>query len=175
MGKDRQTGSNPSSLELSATWRLELMYLLRSQFDLPITSLCRAVGISFSQLPKHRRADHELDQAIRDYQASWYEAEIEDPSGNIHPTLVQFGLKARAGWMDSKDNALSLDEIGSFIDKIGRILEEELRNQPEVLSRISDRIASVMPGENNLPTMINAQAVVRDAELEAVTALETTP
>jgi hypothetical protein len=149
---------NDSSLELSATWKLELMYLLRSQCDLPIMSLCRAVGISFSQLPKHRRDDHELDQAIRDYQASWFEKEVEDPSGHIHPTLTMFGLKARAGWMEAKDQALSLDEIGSFVDKIGRILEEELRDQPEILTKISDRLLRIMPGAE----IIDVKAEVRD-------------
>lgn len=151
--------NNPSSLAVSATWRQELMYLLRAQSTLPITNLARLVGISFSQLPKHRRADHELDQAIRDYQSAWFEAEVENPSGHIHPTLVQFGLKARAGWMEAKDQAISLDELSGFIDKVGSILEQELRGYPDLLSKISDRILKAMP--NDQGNIIDVVAEVR--------------
>lgn len=117
--------------------RAELLYLLEAQGDLPIKNVCRIFGISGNLLFKMRRNDPEIDQAVKDYQAAFFEDEAMSQEQGIHPALVIFGLKARAGWMDAKDKAITAEQLGAMTERFVDVLRKHI-SDPILLQRIVD-------------------------------------
>jgi len=126
--------------------RGELCYLLGAQSKLSLPALCDVIGISTSTLFKLRRKDPEIDQLVKDYQASFFEDEAMTQEAGIHPALVIFGLKARAGWMDSKDAAITFEQMAAIAERFINVVREELKDEPNG-EAIIDRISSRLSGE----------------------------
>jgi hypothetical protein len=123
--------------------RGELCFLLSAQSKLSIPMLCEIVGISTSTLFKLRRRDAEVDQLVKDYQASFFEDEAMTQEAGIHPALVIFGLKARAGWMDAKESAITYEQMAAIAERFINIVREELKGEPNgelIIDRIHDRL-----------------------------------
>ena len=119
----------------------ELKYLLNAQRELSANALAEVCGIGATAFAHIRRQDPELDQMVRDYQANFFEEEAMTGDKGLHPALVIFGLKARAGWMDAKDRAITLEQLTAITEQFMAIIKEELKDQPEVLDRISRRLS----------------------------------
>lgn len=119
----------------------ELKYLLGSQKELSANACATVCGIGATAFAHIRRQDPELDQMVRDYQAGFFEEEAMTGDKGLHPALVIFGLKARAGWMDAKDRAITLEQLTAITEQFMAIIKEELKDQPEVLDRISRRLS----------------------------------
>ena len=119
--------------------RGELCYLLTAQSKLSLPALCDVLNISTATLFKLRRKDAEVDQLVKDYQASFFEDEAMTQEAGIHPALVIFGLKARAGWMDAKDQAITYEQMAAIAERFINIVREEVKD-PEIIDRIAARL-----------------------------------
>jgi hypothetical protein len=126
--------------------RGELCYLLTAQSKLSLPALCEILNISTSTLFKLRRKDVEIDQLVKDYQASFFEDEAMTQEAGIHPALVIFGLKARAGWIDAKDQSITFEEMSAIAERFINIVREELKDEPNG-EAIVDRIHGRLTGE----------------------------
>ena len=126
--------------------RGELCYLLRVQSKLSLPALCEVLNISTATLFSLRRKDPEIDQLVKDYQASFFEDEAMTQEAGIHPALVIFGLKARAGWIDAKDQAITYEQMAAIAERFINVVREELKGEPNG-SVIVDRIAARLTGE----------------------------
>ncbi len=126
--------------------RGELCYILTAQSKLSLPAICEVLNISTSTLFTLRRKDAEIDQMVKDYQASFFEDEAMTQEAGIHPALVIFGLKARAGWMDSKDQAITYEQMAAIAERFIGIVRDELKLEPNGPA-IVDRIASRLTGE----------------------------
>ena len=131
--------------------RAELLYILEAQDDLPIKNVCRIFGISSNLLFSMRRNDPEIDQAVKDYQAAFFEDEAMTGDKGLHPALTIFGLKARAGWMDAKDRAISSEQLSAITDRFVQVLRKHITD-PALL----DRIVQDLMG-NPIPATIDAE------------------
>lgn len=118
----------------------ELKYLLNAQKDLSANALAEVCGMGPTAFQHVRRQDPELDQMVRDYQANFFEEEAMTGDKGLHPALVIFGLKARAGWMDAKDRAVTLEQVNALMEQFLQIVREELKDQPQLIDRIADRL-----------------------------------
>lgn len=103
---------------IPVNWRREILFLLGQISDLPFHAICRVVGISAQRVFVERRRDRVLDDAVTAFQAAWYERQAEEPTSDLAPSLVQFGLKAKAGWRDQQLDALTPDQLRVMIDRI---------------------------------------------------------
>lgn len=121
--------------------RGELVYLLRAQSKLAIPAICEVLGISTATLFALRRKDLEIDQIVRDYQAAFFEDEAMTGEAGIHPALTIFGLKARAGWIDAKDNAITLEQMQQMAERFVQIVRDEVKD-PAIIDRIVRRLSS---------------------------------
>lgn len=118
----------------------EFKYLLNAQRDLSVDGICRVLGIGSCAYQELRRRDVELDQMVRDYQATFFEEEAMTMDKGLHPALTIFGLKARAGWMDAKDRAITIEQLTALTEQFMQIVKEELVAHPEILDRIAKRL-----------------------------------
>jgi hypothetical protein len=126
--------------------RGELCFLLSAQSKLSLPALCEVINISTATLFKLRRRDAEIDQLVKDYQASFFEDEAMTQEAGIHPALVIFGLKARAGWIDAKDQSITFEEMAAIAERFINVVREELHDHPDG-KMIVDRIAARLTGE----------------------------
>lgn len=120
-------------------WRRELLFLLTAQDDLPVSDLCTVIGVSHSTVQLYRRKDRELDMAIRAYQAAWFEREALEPSGTMHPAILVFGLRSRAGWKETDKEAIAPDRLRGFVEQVVGIINQEIED-PTTKRRIGRRI-----------------------------------
>lgn len=137
--------------EQSNNLRAELLFILEAQDDLPIKNICRVFGISTHLLMKMRRNDAEIDQAVKDYQAAFFEDEAMSQEQGLHPALVIFGLKARAGWMDAKDRAITAEQLSVMTERFSDVLRKHITDE-----KLLNRIIQDLMG-----TPIDAEAEVR--------------
>ena len=129
----------PTVDQVPVNWRRELLFLLTAQDDLPVSDLCTVIGVSHATIQLYRRKDRELDTAIRAYQAAWFEREAMEPSGTLHPAILVFGLKARAGWKETEKEAISPDRLRGFIESLVGIINSEIAD-PTIRRRVGRRI-----------------------------------
>lgn len=118
----------------------ELKYLLNAQKELSANAVATVLGIGPTAFQTIRRKDAELDQMVRDYQANFFEEEAMTGDKGLHPALVIFGLKARAGWMDAKDRAITFEQLNAITEQFMDVLREELKDHPEILDRVGKRL-----------------------------------
>lgn len=128
--------------------RAELLYILEAQDDLPIKNVCRIFGISSNLLFSMRRKDPEVDQAVKDYQAAFFEDEAMSGDKGLHPALTIFGLKARAGWMDAKDRAITGEQLSAITDRFVQILRKHITDPVLMDQIIQDLMGNPVPTES---------------------------
>ena len=109
--------------------------MLEAQSDLPIKNICKMFGIATSLLYKMRAHDPEIDEAVKNYQAAYFEDEAMSQENTLHPALVIFGLKSRAGWMDAKDRAISAEQLGAMTERFISVLRKHIQD-PVLMDRI---------------------------------------
>ena len=132
-------GRSPMVDKVPVNWRREILFLLTAQDELPVSDLCKVIGVSHSTIQLYRRKDRELDTCIRAYQAAWFEREAMEPTGTIHPAILVFGLRARAGWKETDKEALSPDRLRGFIESVVSIINAEIED-PTVRRRVGRKI-----------------------------------
>lgn len=118
----------------------ELKYLLGAQSELSANGCAEILGIGATLFFELRRADPELEQLVRDYQAAFFEHEAMTQDKGLHPALVIFGLKSRSGWIDAKDRAVTQEQLSALTEQLIGVLREELAEYPGVLERIVARL-----------------------------------
>lgn len=127
------------TLQVPVNWRRELLFLLGQVQGVPMWRICQIIGISAQRVFVERQRDRILDDAVRAFQAAFYERQAEDPSCDLAPSLVAFGLKARAGWQDQQTDALTPDALRVIVDKIINRINEHVLD-PEVRARLGEAI-----------------------------------
>jgi hypothetical protein len=134
-----ENGKRGLTAQVPVNWRRELIFLLGNVSDVPFWRICQLVGISSQRVFIERQKDRVLADAVQAYQAAWYERQAEDPSTDLAPSLVTFGLKARAGWKDQQLDALSPDQLRVIIDKIIDQINTHVAD-PEVRAKLGEAI-----------------------------------
>lgn len=123
----------------SHSLRAELVFLLSTQSNLSLPQVYEVLGCSDSTIAALRRRDPELDECVRLYQAAFFEREAVTGEHGLHPALVIFGLKARAGWIDAKEGAVTLEQIQAMAERFIAIIREEVKD-PATIDRIVRRL-----------------------------------
>lgn len=137
--KDIETLLTRPSYTKNVNWRAELIFCLRTQNELPLARICSLLGVSSSIIQKVRRTDLELDQLIQDYMAAFFENQAMSGDGNVHPAITIFGLKAKAGWVDAKDRAITQEQLAQFVEHVITVINEEVKD-PHTSQRIAARL-----------------------------------
>lgn len=100
-------------------WRQELLYMLSVCEGEPLSSICKAIGVTSQQLMTLRRRDEEVKGAVKDYLGAYFEGEAMAPEKCIRPQIVVAALTNHAeGWGKTEDSVLTQDRMQAIIRAI---------------------------------------------------------